>query len=446
MAKVSTLKSAIHLCTKAGITPFIWGHRGMGKSSIVKQLAAENGMGFIDMRCSQMEASDLRGLPDREGGRTIFCPPAEMPVGDLTDETILERILAPFQGSGEHPLNFTTSDPKKQHERLVAALDEDLQAHRIYNARLKLLQPRFQKGIIFLDELNRAQDDVQQASFQFVLDREIGQYVLPPGWAIVAAGNFNEGYQTSGFTDMAFLDRFCHLMFSGGDTTLEDWIFYMSQQYGEKASAVIEFASQNIKHLDGDIQGELGFTIQPSRRSWDSVVRVQQAANQHGSPRDALHEVLAGLIGRELALAFSRYDCPVKPQAILAKGVKPVKSDLDGLSRGQLIGLFWGVVSCAKEKIGEDQIAEHCMQFAEWMVSRQGDKDLAVAFCRAMVTSGAGSTEKACAAVISNPRLAKAIAKFKNKQGGPKTFIDRLNERPKLQDIMSKVAWGSTEE
>ena len=59
MAKISTLKEAIKICRAANVTPFIWGHRGLGKSSLVKQVAAENGWGFIDMRCSQLEASNL---------------------------------------------------------------------------------------------------------------------------------------------------------------------------------------------------------------------------------------------------------------------------------------------------------------------------------------------------------------------------------------------------
>ena len=90
---------------------------------------------------------------------------------------------------------------------------------------------------------------------------------------MVAAGNFMEGYMVSGFNDPAFLDRFCHMTLSGGETTLEEWVNYMSDVHGVNAAEVIEFASQNVKHLDGDIAGELGFSIQPSRRSWEAVTR-----------------------------------------------------------------------------------------------------------------------------------------------------------------------------
>src|SRR5208283_2102510 len=216
---------------------------------------------------------------------------------------------------------------------------------------MKLMQPRFERGIIFLDELNRAQDDVQQAAFQFVLDREVGQYVLPPGWMVVVAGNYNEGYQVSGFTDPAFLDRFCHLIFSAGETTLEDWIYYMTSRHGQDAASIIEFASQDMKYLDGALEGELGFSIQPSRRSWEAVTRVEKLYRTTNVTEEARHEVITGLVGREVALTYTKYNCPVKPGDILKDGVKRHASVMAGLGRGQMQGLMWGMVSCVANRI-----------------------------------------------------------------------------------------------
>ena len=45
------------------------------------------------------------------------------------------------------------------------------------------------EGILFLDELNTAAPMVQASAYQLILDRKIGEYTLPDGWAIVAAGN-----------------------------------------------------------------------------------------------------------------------------------------------------------------------------------------------------------------------------------------------------------------
>lgn len=77
--------------------------------------------------------------------------------------------------------------------------------------------PEKGKGILFLDEINRARIDVLQAVFQLVRDREIGgirkngdPYRLPDGWSIVSAMNpdtENEQYFVSPIDDSLY-DRF----------------------------------------------------------------------------------------------------------------------------------------------------------------------------------------------------------------------------------------------
>jgi MoxR-like ATPase len=178
MATINVIKESLNICRDAGITAFIWGHRGLGKSSLVQQSAAENGWGFIDLRCSQLEASDIRGLPDRgDDNRTHFLPPADMPLADLSFEQIQTQLADVLgikaKGGGENVA-----------DQIAKTLESaDLDTQRRYFQKLQEMQSRFQRGILFLDEVNRAQDDVLQAVFQLVLDRRVGQYVLPPGWS-----------------------------------------------------------------------------------------------------------------------------------------------------------------------------------------------------------------------------------------------------------------------
>ena len=444
MAKISTIKEVVMLCGKAGVTPFIWGHRGLGKSSLVKQLTAENRMGFIDLRCSQLEASDIRGLPSAGAdGRTHYLPPSDMPVGDMTDREIVEKLADCLQIDHKGKSDGVISD--KIAEILVSC---DTQTTRKYFETLRRLQPHFERGVIFLDEVNRAQDDVQQAIFELVLDKSIGEYVLPPGWIVVAAGNFMEGYQVTGFTDPAFLDRFCHVTLSDGETTLEEWVDYMAGAHGELAADVIEFASHNTDHLDGKVSGELGFSIQPSRRSWEMITKLHTHYIKGGFSENARMECYAGLIGRDLASAFSRYSCPVKPRNLLDQGVKAHEKALKTLNRNQMTGVMWGLVAFCKNRIEEDNVAEVCIDFASFITKHAADKDIVVAFCRALVSSGNKDDhqEKARAAVISNPKLASMISKFNKKGGGKKTFVDRLAAKPELQEALSKVSWGSDDE
>jgi len=406
--RVKQLKEATMLCREAGVTAFVWGHRGVGKSSIIRQVCDEHQMGCIDLRCSQLEASDLRGLPDRIDGRTVFCPPEDMPRGGLSFEEYAKRL---------------EDDPDNAYKLAVE------------------LQPQINNGILFLDELNRAQDDVIQAVFQLVLDRRLGQYALPPGWSVVVAGNYMEGYMTNGFTDAAFIDRFCHMQLSVGESTLEEWVNYMSKVHEQGATQVIEFASQNVKHLDGEVKGEMGFSVQPSRRSWEAVVRVEAAfkESKHSYSEDTRHAVLAGLLGWELATSYSRYNCPVRPDMVIKQGVKSLEGKLAKLNRNQLTGLMWGLASKLKNKVDEEKEGKIALDFVRWMCKHANDKDIAVAFCNVMV--GGDEFVRERHAMISNPNIANLFKKYRNKDA-KKTFIDRLTDDPELQELVSRTAWG----
>ncbi len=414
MAKISTIKNAIHILRQAKITPFIWGHRGIGKSSAVKQYCEENQIGFIDLRCSQLEASDIRGLPEAVDGKTHYLPPADLPSADLSAQEA-QQILEGLQG----------------HQKEKAAVN---------------LQPRLKEGILFLDELNRAADDVLQAVFQLVLDRKVGQYVLPEGWSVVAAGNFMEGYQVNGFNDPAFINRFCHLTLSDGETTIDEWTQYMVEVHGETAASVISFATQNINHLDGDMKGDLGFSILPSRRSWEAVVKIDKILTENAN-QELRQVIIAGLVGTDMANAYIHYNCPIQPRDIINKGVKPHTKKLKNLSRGQLIGLTWGIVSFAKNQLDDDTIADNCLDFAEFLLKESEDKDIIVAYCKNLATNPVHTDSRLSSALISNPEFAKIIAQHRQnavKDGRlKKGFVDRITERPELQQILSKVVWGS---
>lgn len=127
----------------------IWGAPGIGKSSIVHQLCNANELDFIDVRLSQLMPSDLRGLPAPEKGVTHWNPPAFL--------------------------------------------------------------PREGKGVLFMDELNMAPPAMQGVAQQLILDRKVGDYVLPKGWFVWAAGN-HKGDRAAVYEMPAPLaNRFLHL-------------------------------------------------------------------------------------------------------------------------------------------------------------------------------------------------------------------------------------------
>ncbi|MGA8042357.1 MAG: hypothetical protein WCA37_06085 [Terracidiphilus sp.] len=99
---------------------------GVGKSQIVSQVAADRKCEFLDIRAVQLDPIDLRGLPRITADRAERVPPKFLPL------------------NGE--------------------------------------------GILFLDELTSAPQMTRADCYQLVLDRKLGEYRLPEGWVVIAAG------------------------------------------------------------------------------------------------------------------------------------------------------------------------------------------------------------------------------------------------------------------
>lgn len=125
----SKLSHQLEVLLQTDMPVFIHGSPGIGKSYIVNEIAKTKEWELIDVRLSQLDPVDLRGIPSIVDGQTVWMPPIFFP---------------------------------KQSDK---------------------------NGILFLDELNSAPPSVQAAIYQLILDRKLGEYKLPSNWRIVCAGN-----------------------------------------------------------------------------------------------------------------------------------------------------------------------------------------------------------------------------------------------------------------
>ena len=134
----ATAKQVIRLLRayiEARIVPMIVGSPGVGKSDLVRQVAATYGLKLIDVRLAQCDPVDLMGLPSIINGRAGYAPMNTFPIeGDKVPDG--------------------------------------------YNGWL-----------IFLDELTSAPMAVQSAAYKLILDRMVGQHNLHKNVVMVAAGN-----------------------------------------------------------------------------------------------------------------------------------------------------------------------------------------------------------------------------------------------------------------
>jgi hypothetical protein len=178
------------------------------------------------------------------------------------------------------------------------------------------------------------------------------------------------------------------------------------------------------------------------RRSSDAVARILAVAE--GDLADpAAFAVVAGLIGCELATAFHDFrGALVRPDEVFDRGIAVLAEALAGLDRPQLVGLMCGPVWLAAPRLAEPTVAEAALDFAAWLAARGGDRDLALAFCRDLAAQDGGldGSPDVRAALVTNPRLGRAVARRRPEAAG---FLDRLAGRPELHELLADVAWGA---
>lgn len=134
---IPTLQDMVtHVVIRLNEPLMVWGPSGCGKTEAINEAATQAGALVCDIRVSQYEGVDFRGVPDVRTGMTVWNLPATMP----------------FVGN-----------PKFPTDRII---------------------------VLFFDELNSAQDDgVYAVCYQIIQERRAGEHELLPNVRIVAAGN-----------------------------------------------------------------------------------------------------------------------------------------------------------------------------------------------------------------------------------------------------------------
>lgn len=231
----SAKRSLSHLCERK-VPVFLWGPPGIGKSSIVSQIAKEEGIGFIDLRLSLLDPTDLRGIPFFNALKetALWAPPSFLPDG------------------------------------------------------------KEEKGILFLDELNTAAPMVQASAYQLILDRKIGEYTLPDGWAIVAAGNRESDRGVVFRMAAPLANRFVHLEMQ---VNIDDW---KTWAYRSNINpAIIAYITHRPDALFTFGNGDDSKSF-ATPRTWEYVNEIVSSKPE----ADLLLPMVAGAIGEDLAASF----------------------------------------------------------------------------------------------------------------------------------------------
>lgn len=222
---------------------------------------------FIDFRLSQIDPTDLRGIPVPE--KVFF---------DMDGQSLIESDL-------------------KEVKDYIA------ETAVVWAAPKVLKLPADWKGVIMFDEINSAMPIVQAASYQLILDRCVGEMKLPKTCLILAAGNReNDGGVT--FTLATPLrDRMTHIEM---EPNHQDWIDDYAIGKRLNAATVAFINNTGSKYFNTLSPNDPSHSGGTSPRSWERVSQYEDL-NDGSIDKAVYRALIAGRIGEGAATVYIEY-------------------------------------------------------------------------------------------------------------------------------------------
>jgi hypothetical protein len=273
---------------------------------MVAQVAAHHRIPMIDIRLSQLEPTDLRGIPFRVNDLVEWAIPAMLP--DAT----------------RHGYD----------------------------------------GILFLDEITSAAPTVSAAAYQLILDRRLGAYEVPPGWAIFAAGNRQGDRGVTYSMPAPLANRFSHYEV---ETHLDDWVSWAyAHGIDERVIAFLRFRPELLFDFD-PAHNPVAF---PTPRSWEFTSRALAKFMDHPEALlGALQACVGPAAGIELKAFIDNLDNLPDIDAIVNgdPAAVPKETDLQYAVAAALVGRAIRAKGGKEEKT----VLGHILDYAGKFPSRE---------------------------------------------------------------------------
>jgi len=238
------LKEALIRDFKVGLTPMVASSPGMGKSDIIRSIAAKFELKVIDFRVSQCEPVDMQGYPGVKDGRMTFHIPEYFPI-----ET--DKVPDGYDG-----------------------------------------------WLLFLDEFNSGNKQTEAAAYKLILDREVYKHKLHPRCLIAAAGNLTTDRAIVNTQSTATTSRLNHYRMRVDHKVWIDWA--NSHNIDHRIVSLIKFKPELLHRFDTSTN-ELTF---PCPRTWEFASKVIMGEEVI----DHINKIrLAGTVGEGAAVELATY-------------------------------------------------------------------------------------------------------------------------------------------
>jgi hypothetical protein len=197
--------------------------------------------------------------------------------------------------------------------------------------------------VLFLDELNSAPPSVQAAAYQLILNRRIGQYVLPENVRIVAAGNRENDRGVTFRMPAPLANRFRHINM---EVNFDDWQRWaINNNVHPDVIGYLSYAKGDLFDFDPKSSSQAFATP----RSWTYVSEILNNDGFHNVSAFEQKAEFAGAVGEGMAGKFAEHrrlagKMP-RPEDILAGNV----TKIDDSMRSEIAALYSLTVGLAYE-------------------------------------------------------------------------------------------------
>lgn len=340
---------ALALALSPEMTLVIQGETGIGKTSVVSQIAATLRDDFYKdaANCERM----TRAWDQIHGGTNPLgewsfergLPVMARRLSQMTDGDLLG---IPLQGEGEAPgTKFNATDWYRFSCQFPVAL--------------------------FLDERNRAQQSVKQAVFELLDEHRLCGFKMHPSSRLFIAENVGDQYQVESL-DPAEVSKAALVTFA---PTVQDWISWArNNKVAEEIVAFIEDMERGA-HGSGTLEPPQGFTREPGkrypdRRAWARCAAQLEKAGLLKNPDSPLFTTIVGsVVAPEVAIQLRDFVAnnfkDISADEILADWKKASKKLPKGdIPQSTWIGLTEKVANVVSSRPLTEKEAKNVLDFA----------------------------------------------------------------------------------
>lgn len=264
MATYDDRCQALAVTLAANVPVILWGAPGVGKTSVVEQIAHHHGWHLETVIASISDPTDFKGMPREHEGRTAFSPP-----------------------------------------EWAVAIDHN------------------EGGVVFLDEISTAPPSVQAALLRPVLSKVVGDLALPANTRFVAAANPPEIAADGWDLSAPLANRFVHLTWEVPASVVSDGLvfgFAPVEVPNVDEAAVAALVEDAVMRVGAFLRARPELTHRmpaatadqgvawPSPRSWETAARVVAHARAAGVTSGAELMLLSGAVGAPAAREFLTWE------------------------------------------------------------------------------------------------------------------------------------------